>query len=77
MKTIKTIIISILICMSLFGSVSAAGVQRPETEPQIESGTIQPRGEETRWYYRTVDGVKQMRLWSITYGRWLTDWITV
>ncbi len=25
----------------------------------------------------TSDGKNQMRLWSITYSRWLTDWITI
>ena len=35
------------------------------------------RAEETCWYYRTYDGMFQKRLWSITYGYWLTDWITI
>lgn len=33
--------------------------------------------EEVRWYYRVRDGVREMRLWSITYQRWLTDWVPV
>lgn len=33
--------------------------------------------EEYRWYYRTNHGVREMRLWSLTYGEWLTDWIPV
>lgn len=28
-----------------------------------------------RWYYRMNNGVLEMRLWSITQGRWLTGWI--
>lgn len=35
------------------------------------------RQEETVWYFRTYMGRNQMRLWSITYGRWLTDWIDI
>jgi hypothetical protein len=36
------------------------------------------RAEETIWYYRlTPDGLYQRRLWSITYGYWLTDWETI
>lgn len=36
------------------------------------------RAEETMWVTRwTDDGLIQKRLWSITYGYWLTDWITV
>lgn len=30
-----------------------------------------------RWYYRMNNGVMEMRLWSITQGRWLTDWVPV
>ena len=35
------------------------------------------RPEETVWYFRINDGIWQMRLWSITYERWLTDWIDI
>lgn len=28
-----------------------------------------------RWYYRMNNGVKEMRLWSITQQKWLTGWI--
>lgn len=31
--------------------------------------------EQTRWYHRMVDGKMQRRLWSLTYNKWLTDWI--
>ena len=34
-----------------------------------------PRGEITEWRYQVKNGVLQKRLWSITYNRWLTDWI--
>jgi len=30
--------------------------------------------EQVEWYYRMVNGREQMRLWSRTYGRWITDW---
>lgn len=33
--------------------------------------------EEFRWYYRTNHGVEEMRLWSLTYQYWVTDWIPV
>ena len=35
------------------------------------------RTEETRWYYRTNNGVREKRLWSITRGKWLTNWMPV
>ncbi|MBE6968193.1 MAG: hypothetical protein E7444_07140 [Ruminococcaceae bacterium] len=76
MKAIRTIIISILICMCLFVSAFAVQSEEPPAGVEAENSEIQPRGEETRWYFREIDGVKQARLWSLTYGRWLTDWIT-
>lgn len=71
------IVISILMCMCLFGSAFAVQSEEPPAGVETEYSEIQPRGEETCWYYRKVNGVEQMRLWSITYGIWLTDWITL
>ena len=33
------------------------------------------RQEEFMWFYRVVNGKEQKRLWSVTYGYWVTDWI--
>ena len=33
------------------------------------------RKEEKVWKFRIYNGVRQKRLWSITYRCWLTDWI--
>lgn len=38
---------------------------------------IKPYAEEVGWFIRYVNGRKQKRLWSHTYGRWITDWIWV
>ena len=39
---------------------------------------ITPFNELTRIYLRTTPaGVLQFRVWGITSGRWLTDWINV
>lgn len=38
-------------------------------------GKEQNREEEFMWFYRTYNGVEQKRLWSITYGHWVTGWI--
>lgn len=42
-----------------------------------ETVGVTPYSEETKWYYRTVDGKLQKRLWSLTYKKWLTNWIWV
>lgn len=38
---------------------------------------ISPLHEFTRAYFRTYHGQLQMRIWSITNGRWITDWIDI
>lgn len=46
-------------------------------EESIVKSSDPTRAEETVWYFRTYHGVRQMRLWSLTYGHWLTDWIDI
>lgn len=75
MKTLRIILISVLICLTLFGTVAAINIDVAAYTSETETGEIQPRVEETCWYYKTVDGKVYMRLWSITYGKWLTDWM--
>jgi len=36
-----------------------------------------PRTEMTQIYWRNYQGVLQFRVWSITNGRWLTDWTAI
>lgn len=33
--------------------------------------------EQKEWILRVYNGYRQKRLWSITYNKWLTDWITI
>lgn len=44
---------------------------------QVEVTSVQPRTEEKVWKFRENNGYLEKRLWSITYGKWLTDWIIV
>jgi len=55
-------------------AVPAAAMDIPETP---DDTIITPQAEETEWVYRRIiaTGQCQRRLWSITYGYWLTDWI--
>ena len=73
-----------LLMVSLFCVCSIAGstpdvYAASETENLIEStgAEIVPFGEQTEWVYRVVNGRLQMRLWSITYGIWRTEWLWV
>jgi hypothetical protein len=60
-----------LSCLSMM-AIPAAAIEIPETQ---DNTIITPQAEETEWAYRKLDGKYQKRLWSITYGYWLTDWI--
>ena len=74
-KRIVTIIVLLVLLTSLLPlSVNAAALQSKETE-LVEEEIL--RAEQTEWYYRINNGVLEKRLWSITYQRWLTDWIPV
>ena len=49
----------------------------PEMVNTTMEHEITPFTEMTRIYLRTYNGNLQWRLWSITNGRWLTDWANV
>ena len=68
------LILAIIICMSM---PSDSGVFAKtiliENETMFEN---QVKSEKTIWKYRIYKGEKQKRLWSITYKRWKTEWLT-
>lgn len=80
MKRFISLILALVICLS-FSTLAIAECQEVAEEENGEELVIsgdQTRWEETEWYYRiTGDGLVQKRLWSLTYGYWLTDWITI
>lgn len=45
--------------------------------PPSGEGDAVVQAEEVRIYYRTNHGVEEMRIWSLTYQRWLTGWVPV
>ncbi len=67
----KRLIACLLLACTLLTLVPAAAFATPaDPAPAAEE-----RASETEWRYRVYNGVQQKRLWSITYGIWLTDWI--
>lgn len=72
MKKIVLTFITVLMMLSM-SAIPAMAMERPLDN--ASPATVQPRIDETKWFYRTYNGKKQMRLWSITEGCWLTDWI--
>lgn len=73
MKKLVSILLTIVLCFNLscatFAFVDYSEHMSENTEESVT------RVEETTWYYRYNNGVYEKRLWSITEGRWLTDWI--
>lgn len=53
---------------------SQGNIQTPLESSKEVNEPIEPMNEKTVWYYRTVNGRLQRRLWSLTAGEWLTDW---
>ncbi len=80
MKRLLSLFLALLILASV--SVPAfADVPVKPNGPRDEVTFIESDGttrqEETEWHFRTYLGRRQMRLWSITYEKWLTDWIDI
>lgn len=66
------------VTLSLVFSICCVPTFAAVAVPTVDSqATVEPRTEEIVWYTRTYNGKLQKRLWSITYGIWLTDWIDV
>lgn len=74
-KRILNLMAVTLLALTLFaGAVAPAHAYAP---PSGEDEAI-VYAERVRIYYRTrADGVQEMRIWSLTQGRWLTDWVPV
>ncbi len=78
MKKLISLILALVLCFSLSATAFAAAGDTPEDPVLTEAGEEPTREEETEWVTRvTDDGLVQIRLWSITYRKWKTDWITV
>lgn len=77
MKRFVSFVLALLMCLSL--SVFAFADVSENIDPLYKTeGSSEPsRSEETVWIFRTLNGINQMRLWSITYRKWLGDWIDI
>lgn len=75
MKKLVSILLTIVLCFNLSCATFAFVDYSEHMSENVEESVT--RAEETRWYYREINGVWEKRLWSITYGVWLTDWMPV
>lgn len=80
MKRILSLLLALVISLSAAAPAFADSLEAPDGS-DVEIIAVKPsdstRAEETCWYYRVYYGMVQMRKWSITYRKWLTDWIDV
>jgi len=67
-----------LLCMALSVLFTGLSVSADTFDPSQESSStsISTRAEVKKWYYRDnpTTGKREMRLWSVTRGIWLTEW---
>lgn len=75
-KVVK-VLSACMIATTLFmvAPIASAVESQPAETATPCSEQVTPRTEETVWVSRIYNGKKQMRLWSITRGIWLTDWL--
>ena len=78
-KLVICFVSTLVMCSALIGTASAADVDYVQPMASSTSNEISPYAEETMWYTRInpQTGKPEKRLWSITNGKWLTDWIPV
>lgn len=76
MKKIKVFLLSTILCASFVTPCWASTVQC-SASAEIVLQEVSTRSEVSKWYYRNYEGIKQKRLWSVTYGYWKTDWMSV
>lgn len=78
MKRILSLLLVLVMCFSCSAAAFAA-VPADDSDSSYSDNALRnpDRAEETVWYYAAWDGNRYMRLWSLTYGKWLTDWIYI
>ena len=65
-------------CICIFIAICVPVALAGHTPPSNSNNElIEPKKEETNWEFAVIDGALHKRLWSITYGKWLTEWIRV
>ena len=74
MKSIKRALVFLVLCLTIVGNVFAAS-DGIAYEPCNVKPADETQTEQVKWYYRNINGFEEKRLWSLTRGIWLTDWI--
>ena len=73
----KKLLLLTIFTLTVSNNMDAIAAPSKMLNPITKESQSSPRAEETKWCYRIVNGQLQKRLYSITYGKWLTDWINL
>lgn len=73
-RLIAFLLISMMALSFAVPAMAAEAVVTDQISAEAEQ-EIAPRTEMTRIYFRNYNGRPQARVWSITNGRWITDWM--
>ena len=77
MKKIISLVL-IVVAMLIFTIPAFAANENAVIEVKSDAGEyVSPSMEVTEWRFRVYNGRLEMRLWSVTFGRWLTEWMPV
>ena len=76
-KILSTILVAVLICSVIPCAYADSSEENFGAIYSQNEGTVEPRAEQTDWFFRYNSelGRYEKRLWSYTYGVWLTEWI--
>ena len=66
---------AILLILLTLGAASVLALAPFPGSGQVQAKDVGARAGETEWKYTHIEGALHKRLWSVTYNRWLTDWI--
>ena len=70
----KKIILTSFISTSLLSICNFPITNHIVYASEVQTEIRYEKAEKTEWRFRVIDGRGQKRLWSLTYGKWLTDW---
>ena len=73
----KKVVLNVCCLMMVAAICTPAVLATHVVDPVQNSGIVEPKKEQSEWMYTVINGVLHKRLWSNTYGIWLTEWIPI
>lgn len=79
-QKLSRLLVTLLVVLTVMSTIPAFAAEVEVTKAPVtpivatQDGTAVIMSEETTYVFRIYNGWVQRRLWSYTYGIWLTDW---